>query len=315
MRLLIDADPMIYACAFAAEEHTYHVVIDDGSGRPRSLFFGTGKEKQDWVKENKAAESPALIIDQFQQQDIKPLSYARTNLNSQLHSIRKEVAKHWGQDEASLDVHLILSGNENFREEYSTIRGYKANREGVRKPEHHGALREYMTHNLDARIVDGREADDEISILACEAAEDGIPHVVATIDKDLDQIPGLKYDYLKKVFYEVHPEEARVLFWAQVLSGDATDNIPGVPGIGKKIAERLVQEWMLESKSDEEIWQAVVEVFENGRRHAKCEYSHMKPEDAALETARLIHLQQYPGQLWTPPGQDDERLALGGLDD
>ena len=65
-----------------------------------------------------------------------------------------------------------------------------------------------MTDTWGAEVIDGWEADDEVGIRARQLAADGVEFCIATIDKDLDQIPGLHYDYRQHVFYDIDEEYA-----------------------------------------------------------------------------------------------------------
>jgi 5'-3' exonuclease len=96
------------------------------------------------------------------------------------------------------------------------------------------------------------EADDLIGTLATHARLQGRRTVVVTRDKDLSQLirPGDVYwDYIGETRYEYDdiPERFGVLpermadFLA--LTGDAVDNIRGVPGIGKKTASMLLSHY------------------------------------------------------------------------
>ena len=100
----------------------------------------------------------------------------------------------------------------------------------------------------------GYEADDLIATYAREAAEAGAKVTMVSGDKDLmqlvtpsvgmyDPMPGnerrIGHDEVVKKF-GVGPE--RVVD-VQSLSGDSTDNIPGVPGIGVKTAAQLIEEY------------------------------------------------------------------------
>lgn len=92
------------------------------------------------------------------------------------------------------------------------------------------------------------EADDIIGTLATRARADGRKVVLVTRDKDLSQLvrPGDEYwDYLgeKRFGYDriadrfgVKPEQMACFL---ALMGDAVDNIPGVPGVGRKTAATL----------------------------------------------------------------------------
>lgn len=92
------------------------------------------------------------------------------------------------------------------------------------------------------------EADDIIGALAVRGRAEGRKVVLVTRDKDLSQLvrPGDEYwDYLgdKRFGYEriadrfgVRPERMACFL---ALMGDAVDNIPGVPGVGRKTASTL----------------------------------------------------------------------------
>jgi len=93
------------------------------------------------------------------------------------------------------------------------------------------------------------EADDIIGKLSVFMRELGKPSTIVSRDKDLTQLikPGDKFWDLKKApieysqikeYFGVHPE-AIADFLA--LTGDTVDNIPGIPGVGKKTAAALLE--------------------------------------------------------------------------
>lgn len=100
--------------------------------------------------------------------------------------------------------------------------------------------------------LQGFEADDLIGTLARQAGSAGLDVVIVTGDKDMFQLlaPAVRiFDPAKdKVFAEEDclarfgVEPARVVE-VMGLMGDATDNIPGVKGIGEKTAKKLIVEF------------------------------------------------------------------------
>ena len=130
---------------------------------------------------------------------------------------------------------------------------YKANRPPM--PEDLAVQIPYIKHvvegmNIPSLELSGYEADDIIGTLARAAQEKGYHVVMVTGDKDFKQLvsPGISiwdpmkdrtidYGGLKKDF-GLEPSQ-----WVDVmgLSGDTSDNIPGVPGIGEKTAIELVK--------------------------------------------------------------------------
>jgi len=104
--------------------------------------------------------------------------------------------------------------------------------------------------NIPSIEIPGYEADDLIGTLARSAQEAGFCVVMVTGDKDFMQLVTEKaviWDpmkdreiNLKTVLAEsgIHPAQMADAFG---LSGDAADNIPGVPGIGPKRAFELIR--------------------------------------------------------------------------
>ncbi|MCS6800227.1 MAG: DNA polymerase I, partial [Myxococcota bacterium] len=98
--------------------------------------------------------------------------------------------------------------------------------------------------------VDRAEADDVIASLCARARTHGLRVVVCSADKDLLQLVDervLVYDAMRGKVYGpqetvekmgVPPSQVRDLL---ALQGDASDNVPGVPGIGPKTAAELLR--------------------------------------------------------------------------
>ncbi|MBI3657934.1 MAG: DNA polymerase I [Acidobacteria bacterium] len=98
----------------------------------------------------------------------------------------------------------------------------------------------------------GYEADDVIGTLATKAAARGLSCVIVTIDKDMFQLISdqiLVLDPRHDVFMDAQAVEAKmgvppnkIIDWL-ALAGDASDNVPGAPGIGDKGARELVAQF------------------------------------------------------------------------
>lgn len=98
----------------------------------------------------------------------------------------------------------------------------------------------------------GFEADDLIGTAAVEAERQGFKVILVSGDKDFMQLVSdniLIFDPVKEVMMGrnevkektgVFPEK---IIDIMALTGDASDNVPGVPGIGKKTAPALIQEF------------------------------------------------------------------------
>ncbi|MBU0990928.1 MAG: DNA polymerase I [Proteobacteria bacterium] len=106
--------------------------------------------------------------------------------------------------------------------------------------------------NIPVMEMVGYEADDLIGTLAALGDKDGFSVVMISGDKDLMQLITdnvSMYDPMKDIWIDkthvlqtvgVVPEKVVDVMG---LTGDTSDNIPGVPGIGKKTAPALIQEY------------------------------------------------------------------------
>lgn len=184
-------------------------------------------------------------------------------------------------------MELYLGVSENYRKDISKLLPYKGNRVtkrkfeemkatgkwpyyfeqypkkyGMGRPTHFDALTKYMIERYDAVEIDGIEVDDYLSIeqtRAWEWARDKMnPEealkrnglVLASIDKDLMQVPGVFFDFRPEDKRKagvpdwefITPKQAKLNLWSQAVSGDMTDNIYGIEGVSKEGAEKkLIQ--------------------------------------------------------------------------
>lgn len=154
-------------------------------------------------------------------------------------------------------VHFFSTCTNNFR--YEIYPEYKANRERTPLTELVYLFKGWVIDELrnDGEYVstsDKYEADDLIS-QAVEVMEEHYP-IVASIDKDLKQIPCAHFDYYKvkvgvdefgddirafRGFEYTTPYEGRIKLLKMLLTGDSADGIKGVSGIGKVKAEKALK--------------------------------------------------------------------------
>ncbi|MGI9365089.1 MAG: DNA polymerase I [Rhizobiaceae bacterium] len=189
---------------------------------------------------------------------------------------------------------------------------YKANRDAP--PEdlrpQFGVIRTAtVAFNVPCIEKEGYEADDLIATYARKASEIGADVTIVSSDKDLMQLVSpsvIMYDTMKdrrvgvdEVIqkFGVGPEKMIDL---QSLSGDSTDNVPGVPGIGPKTAAQLLEEF----GTLEELLERASEIKQNKRRENLIEFA-----DQARISKRLVTLDQE-----TPLDVPLEDLALHPVD-
>lgn len=133
----------------------------------------------------------------------------------------------------------FLDGPGNFRDEIATIKKYKGNRDTSHKPKYYNEIRDWMVAH-GATLVPEIEVDDLIGISQWGAGI-GTTCIISS-DKDMDQIPGLHYDWTKSRLFDVSFQEADLMLFYQMLVGDTSDNIPGIDQIGPVRAAALLQE-------------------------------------------------------------------------
>jgi 5'-3' exonuclease len=141
------------------------------------------------------------------------------------------------------------------------------------------------------------EADDMMGYMQYNALNRGELTCIATIDKDLDMIPGAHFNFHRKQFYYVEHDDADRFFYYQLITGDSTDNIGGIPKMGPKKAEAFRQAWQKDSVSVGYMYNQVRELYEN-------EYGP-QADDVLLENARLLWIRRKPDEMWRPPTNDE----------
>lgn len=181
-----------------------------------------------------------------------------TNAVKGFHSMLKRVLRRFHPD------HIVVvfdAAEKTFRNEI--YRDYKAHRQPL--PEELGRqipiIKELpRAYNIQTLEMQGYEADDIIGTLAVEAVKKGMEACIVTADKDLMQLvtkratdettPGIVlYDDrddrrvgIDEVVakFEVPPERVVDVL---ALMGDASDNVPGVEGVGEKTARELIKKF------------------------------------------------------------------------
>src|SRR5271163_1514195 len=168
--------------------------------------------------------------------------------------------------------------------------------------------------NLPVLELDGYEADDIIGTLAREACPAGFTTYMVTPDKDFGQLVN---EHVLIYRPSRMSDDAEILGVPEVLAkwkivrcdqvrdilglwGDTSDNIPGVPGIGEKTAQKLVAQYdSLESTLDHA-----------AEQKGKLRESLEKFRDQALLSKRLATI-----DVNVPLPFEPEKLRIGPRDE
>lgn len=225
MIALIDGDIVVYRSAFAAEHTRYDLHDTKGSDDPSEWEFiqrfDSAKDYKTYVKENN--------MDDFaitKEREIEPVENVLYSIKHTIKSICKELKTE--------DYVVYLSKGECYRHKEATLAKYKGNRDNTPRPVHYAAARDYIRTYFNTEVHEVIEADDA---LAMNQTPDT---VICSIDKDLLQIEGKHYNWVKGVKLLIKPRAALCRLWEQVLTGDGTDNIPGIRGIGPVKATKMI---------------------------------------------------------------------------
>lgn len=251
--VLVDGDAIVYRAGFASEHRTWKLIIDGVTKE-----FSDKKSLNEYVLGLPTAEKRTEDLQIESVLDVEPVEHCLQTVKMMLSEIMYKT---------KADVmRIYLSGSRSFREDLCTILPYKANRwshermekerEGKwagwlkenehklsaqPKPRLYGEIRKYLQEVQGATIPpNDLEADDALSIDAFRLMEMGDTPIVATHDKDLDMIPCEHFMVHSKEQYHVLEEDAIGLFFKQCLTGDATDNIPGIKGVGPVTADKIL---------------------------------------------------------------------------
>lgn len=260
--LYIDADSIIYRAGCSNETREY-LVTDPNGFVAHSCAYK--KDAKAWADAHGLPEENIVFS-----KTAGDLAHTLSNVKNILDGILQEFPDH--------DYQVFIGGHSNFR--YDVYSEYKAHRNNDARPIHEGEIRKYLMRHYDAEEVDFEEVDDRVSYLGYHDP-DGI---IVSVDKDLLNTPGVHYNFVKKEVYEISEEQGNLNFARQLLTGDSSDNIPGLPGVGAKTAEKVLPRY----RDD---WEQIV-YNEYKKRGFDYEYFRMN--------GKLLWMRREAGEDWEP---------------
>lgn len=269
---LIDGDILRYRIGFACERTNYYYRYEK-DGQRYEWVTTRKKDLTDIAKLNEVTVS--LVREEFEVDSVENCLHS---VKSTMRSVRDATG--------ATQVVVYLTGKGNFREEIYPE--YKKNRPN-KKPVHYKAIEEYLLKYYDTWVIDGMEADDALAIY-----QSSFPNtIICSIDKDLLQVPGEHYNFVKGEHTIIDEQEGLLRFYTQVLTGDPTDNIPGVKGIGKVTAKNMLSNATTEQEM-----------------YAVCKEAWKGDTDAMHLTARLLYLLRHENDRWEPPQDEDSNTSV-----
>jgi len=280
--ILFDADSVRYAAGFATQK-TVHMLPND------TREYKKISQCKEIIKDNNLPADTEITHKVYEE----PLENCL------------QVLKHLMQKPLDAIPHnkyiIALTKGSNFRHDLATIRPYKAGR--AAKPVWHKEMFEYQQKHWGGVLIPNLEADDMIGLLHNEGT------ICVGIDKDLLTVPGTHYNYQKQMMQEVTTEMALRRFYTQLLEGDSSDNIQGLPycapstrekynltgasgnGCAKGSANKIISQLR---GTERELFSAVRECWLAHRLDSNPDISPdilvQDMEVDLLETGRLLHM-------------------------
>ena len=184
-------------------------------------------------------------------------------------------------------VILCFSPRKTFRHELNP--SYKSNRK-ERKPLIFHPLRQWAQEEWESYCWPNVEADDVMGILAKSHSVEA-PKIVVSDDHDMQSTPCNLYSprHPERGIRRITYESARRYHLYQTLTGDSGDGYPGLPGIGPKKAELILEEGT---------WEEVVSAYESkGLNETE---ALLQARMAKILTPALYDMKTHTPQLWNP---------------
>lgn len=211
-------------------------------------------------------------------------------LHSNLEEVQDIVMRNVSRLANKLDAHKVifaLSCPKEDRFRPRLMPTYKSNRVDARKPLAYKSAREWAKRHFDSREWPGCEGDDVLGVLATSGRYDD--PIMVSNDKDLFTIPGKLYRPMNDELHETSEVLADLFWMKQTLMGDKTDGYDGIPGVGPKTADKILEQARgslgdaMEPLTPENLWPFVVAAYA----------AKGLGESIALQNARMARILRY----------------------
>lgn len=136
---------------------------------------------------------------------------------------------------------IFIDGSNNFRKVVDP--GYKISR--INRPKYLDLAKDIASSRFGAIKTNGYEADDAVIVVHNHYSKMlHIPCAIASIDKDLTQVPSLfvRLPTVKTPYeaFAITTEMANDNLLMQILKGDSGDDVKGLPGVGNAEAFKII---------------------------------------------------------------------------
>lgn len=236
MILVQEADELCYRIGFACQKQAYTIETAKG------VYDLKDKYTKTKIVDNYRLKGKELDVhyklEGYPLVDKKSLVVS--TINKRIDKLWSLEHPAWGSKITELRLWLSPSSKSNFRYGIVNIMGskglgYKEGRSPI-KPYWLSFIRETLIKHYGAKEIEGFEADDALGMDANSST------VISHFDKDMDMIEGWHYNHVDDIIYYIEPGIGSIsydtgkkkiigrgllFFYAQLLTGDSIDNIPG----------------------------------------------------------------------------------------
>ena len=227
----IDGDLIAYKCCAVTQELVYsHLDIKSSCGEYPLFGFPNKTDAKGYCDEND------IDVDGIFQDVRNPkFEIAASTAFEMTQNIIDGMVTEFS---VNIEPVLCFSHFRNWRKEFNLPFEYKGNRKNTPRPPALEFVKYKLSDAYKTLVVPFYEADDLMGIMGTESNN----AIIATLDKDLNQIPHTPiWNWEKKTTSQMSDEDAFKHLMMQVLTGDTSDGIPGIPKMGPKKAEKVLE--------------------------------------------------------------------------
>jgi len=156
------------------------------------------------------------------------------------------------------DILVMVTGGKNFRRDLNP--NYKLNRKDKEKPKLLDITIQALNDNFTVISEPKLEADDLLGLYATDSQLCGGDKIICSIDKDMMTLPVQIYNWNRTEMnvIKVNPIDAEYRFFLQTLMGDPVDGYHGIPKVGPKKAQDILNAAIEEGIP---LWDAVANAY------------------------------------------------------
>ena len=236
MKILIDTDPFVYRIAWAAQPNCYWV---------NNIPFDTKAEAVNYCCRHEF-DIASIEKEQFLFSPRYVKQFVKAQLRPVVNNCATALEEKEDADICQIEVYWFLSSKVNARKFVDPE--YKATRR--EPPRWREYVKQLITDQKDPVIIKGLEADDVIAWKHYQNWTKGLDSCIVSIDKDLKNIPGHYYNPNTGLCESFSLDDCFQSFCKQFLTGDSSDNIPGIKGVAENTANKLFEEFLSENHVD-----------------------------------------------------------------